>query len=576
MNENKKLVRDNTPLPDTVHESEERYRLLVENQTDLVVKVNAEGEFLFVSPSYCTLFGKTEEELLGKAFMPLVHEDDREATALAMKALHQAPYTAYIEQRAMTTKGWLWLAWNDTAIVDEQGNIKEIIGVGRDISKQKEAEEKLLHSRELLKYIIDHIDSSVAVLDTNLNHVYVSQKFLTDSNLGNTDIIGKNHYEVFPEIPEQWREVHRKALNGIISKNEQDLLHRPDGTTDWGKWEVRPWYSMDGSIGGIIVYSELITERVEAKKKLEENERMLASLIENLPGFVYRCKHDKDWTMLYLSQQFEKITGYPSADFILNNRKTFNEIIDADFQAEIFNKWKIAIAENRVFKAEYPIVISNGQRRWVWERGKGIIDKKGNVLFLEGYIEDITERVKSKEELRESENKYRHITENISDVIWTADLNFNTTYISPSVQKMLGETTETYMNRTLEERFPPHSCQKILAVFSEELENEKNPESDPKRARQFEVEQYLPDGSTIWVDLNVSFTRDENGNITGLSGITHNIDERKKTEQEIKQKVVELERFNRLMVGRELKMIELKQEVNELLEKLNQPAKYRT
>lgn len=121
---------------------EENYRLLVENQTDMIVKVNLEGQFLFVSPSYCTTFGMEEEQLLGKTFMPLVHEEDQESTAKAMEALFQPPYTAYMEQRAMTRDGWRWFAWADTAVVDAQGEVIEIIGVGRDITKQKQAEQE--------------------------------------------------------------------------------------------------------------------------------------------------------------------------------------------------------------------------------------------------------------------------------------------------------------------------------------------------------------------------------------------------------------------------------------------------
>jgi PAS domain S-box-containing protein len=101
--------------------SEEKYRLLVENQTDLVVKVDLEGRFLFVSPSYCRLFGKSEAELLGRTFMPLVHEDDRESTSRAMEALFRPPYAAEMEQRALTVNGWRRLAWADTAVLDADG-----------------------------------------------------------------------------------------------------------------------------------------------------------------------------------------------------------------------------------------------------------------------------------------------------------------------------------------------------------------------------------------------------------------------------------------------------------------------
>ncbi|MBN1196499.1 MAG: PAS domain-containing protein, partial [Candidatus Aminicenantes bacterium] len=109
-----------------LRKSEEKFRLLVENQTDMVVKVDIEDRFLFVSPSYCEMFGKKEEELLGEKFMPLVHEEDRDGTEKAMKALYSPPHTAYMEQRALTEKGWLWFAWVDTAVLDSKGNVKEI------------------------------------------------------------------------------------------------------------------------------------------------------------------------------------------------------------------------------------------------------------------------------------------------------------------------------------------------------------------------------------------------------------------------------------------------------------------
>lgn len=131
-----------------LRESEEKYRLLVNNQNDMIVKVDPEGKLLFVSPSYCKVFGKSEDELLGKKFMPLVHEDDRQATEKAMEGLKAPPYTAFIEQRAMTRNGWRWIAWSDTAITGADGKVREIIGIGRDITERKKAAEELKKAKE--------------------------------------------------------------------------------------------------------------------------------------------------------------------------------------------------------------------------------------------------------------------------------------------------------------------------------------------------------------------------------------------------------------------------------------------
>ncbi len=123
-----------------------------------------------------------------------------------------------------------------------------------DITEQVKAEEALLHSYELMKYIIEHNKSAVAVHDRDLKYLYVSQRYLDDYQVKEKDIIGKHHYEVFPDIPEKWREVHQKALNGVVSQSDEDLFERADGRIDWTRWECRPWYESDGSIGGIIIY----------------------------------------------------------------------------------------------------------------------------------------------------------------------------------------------------------------------------------------------------------------------------------------------------------------------------------
>ena len=128
---------------------EDEYRLLVENQTDLVVKVNMEGEFQYVSPSYCEMFGNTEDELLGEAFMPLVHEDDRERTAHSLERLHYPPHTSYHEQRAMTKDGWRWLAWSYRAVLDDEGELVGATAVGRDVTDIKRLEERVAHSQKM-------------------------------------------------------------------------------------------------------------------------------------------------------------------------------------------------------------------------------------------------------------------------------------------------------------------------------------------------------------------------------------------------------------------------------------------
>ncbi len=142
-------ITDRRRMEEELRQSEERYRGIVESQADLVVRVDNQGRFTFVNEAYCRTFGKTREELIGRTFMPLVHEDDLPATMKAMQALERPPHRTSLEQRAMSVDGWRWLAWEDFAIKDENGTIMEIQGVGRDITALKEAEIRLRFQADL-------------------------------------------------------------------------------------------------------------------------------------------------------------------------------------------------------------------------------------------------------------------------------------------------------------------------------------------------------------------------------------------------------------------------------------------
>ena len=163
------------------------------------------------------------------------------------------------------------------------------IKLSRTLTGYKHLEEELNHSNALMKYIIEHTRSAVAVHDKDLRYIYVSQRYIDDYKVESKDIIGKHHYDVFPDLPQKWRDVHQKALKGEIVSAEDDSYVREDGSVEWTRWECRPWYEKDDSIGGIIVYTEVITERKRAEKELlmakekaEESDRLKSAFLANM------------------------------------------------------------------------------------------------------------------------------------------------------------------------------------------------------------------------------------------------------------------------------------------------------
>lgn len=160
------------------------------------------------------------------------------------------------------------------------------------------------------------------------------------------------------------------------------------------------------------------------------------------------------------------------------------------------------------------------------------------MLDLEG---EIATRVQIEESLRASEGRYRLLAENVTDVIWTTDLKLRFTYISPSIARQRGYSAEEVMVQTIKETVTPAFHEIIMKALAEEMEIEKAGEADPLRSRTLELEARCKDGSTLWTEARMSFLRDEDGRVTGILGVTRDISERKRAEEELQQSYTRLQ-----------------------------------
>jgi two-component system sensor histidine kinase/response regulator len=293
---------DETERNRALKASEEKYRLLVEHQTDLIVKLDAQGRFEFVSPSYCTLFGKSEAELLGSSFMPMVHEDDREATFRVMEALRRPPHTAYIEQRALTANGWRWLGWMDSALLSEAGDVVSIIAVGRDIDQRKQSEEQL----RLYERVIANTRDMMSFVDRDYTYRIVNDAYGRNFNRPRDAVIGSKVAELVGE--DAFGEVVKPQLDRCLQGNEvqyQHIFRLADGP-HYMDVQYSPYREADGSLSGVVVSARDITSIHKAETLLSLQARRAEALLE-LP----RLGEGMDETgLMQLGQELaEDLTG---------------------------------------------------------------------------------------------------------------------------------------------------------------------------------------------------------------------------------------------------------------------------
>ena len=140
-------------------------------------------------------------------------------------------------------------------------------------ASQAHAEAALIESKELLGLFVEYAPAALAMLDDKMRYLHVSQRWKSDYGLVDWDLIGLSHYDVFPEITERWKEIHRRGLKGEVLNCESDLFERADGSEQWIRWEIRPWHESEGKVGGIVIFSEDITARKKAQEALLQSEK---------------------------------------------------------------------------------------------------------------------------------------------------------------------------------------------------------------------------------------------------------------------------------------------------------------
>ncbi len=230
-----------------LQDSRRQLQAIVEGTSDAVYLKDTQGRYLIFNEAAGRFVGKRPGEVLGKDDTFIFSAADAKAVMERDSGVLAAGKVVTFEDVVMTADGTQRTFLSTKGpLFDVNGHVTGLFGISRDITRRKQAEDALQASEERLRLFIEHAPAALAMFDRDMRYLAVSRRWMDDYGFGDMPIIGRSHYEVFPDMPERWREVHRQGLAGAVLRKEEDRFVRADGSALWLCWEVRPWQMADG------------------------------------------------------------------------------------------------------------------------------------------------------------------------------------------------------------------------------------------------------------------------------------------------------------------------------------------
>jgi PAS domain S-box-containing protein len=428
---------------------EELFRSTFENTSIGLAHVALDGTWMRVNQKICDILGYDSAELLATTFQAITEPADLAEDLDLVQQLVNGEINEYtLEKRYIHRQGhhiWanLTVALIRTIATDGQIGIPQyFISAIQDITDRKQLEAQLVQRESQLQLFVKYVPAGVAMFDRDMRYIIASDRWIDNYARVDRDIMGRSLYDVFPNLPQQWKEIHQRCLAGAIESCREDRFPHVDGSFDWIRWEVRPWYTDTDTdeIGGIIIFSEVITDHKLQSVALFQSERKFSAIFNQtfqLMGLV-----SLDGVLLEVNQAALNSIGSQQSEIV---GKSF---WDAPWwhTEQLQQQLKAAIAtaaSGQFVRYEVEFPNPSGGTTITDFSLKPMFDEVGGVESIVAEANDITDRKHAERELKESEERLQTGISVAGVGLARFDYTTNLVELSPEAASLYGFSADT-------------------------------------------------------------------------------------------------------------------------------------
>ena len=509
---------------DAIRKSEEKYRRLIDNLSDVVIEADSEGNFIYVSPQVKDIFGYEPEEIIGKNVIEFIHPDDNEKTNKVMTGLLSGKEIVAFEYRSIHKDGY-YLPISGSVKVIGEGKDLRLIAILRDITERKLAEEAIRESEEKFRSISATAQDAIVMVDIKGKINYWNDAAKKIFRYSDQDFQEANLHDCI--LPSANYEANKKGLNKLLindqNKSLGKTLEMKGIKKDGAEFPLELSMSavnIKGKWNAVSIIRD-ITERKQADEALRESELRYRSFVENFPGIAFRT--DMNLEPIFFHGAVEEITGYKEEQLVEGARNWDKIFHPSDLPRFKKSVEKLFSNPANFIEEEYRIIHKNGQIRWVNGIIQCIRDDSDKRISLQGTLYDITEHKYAEEALKESEQRFRTIYNNAMDGILLTDIETKKFYTgNDTICNMLGYSLEELQSLYVIDIHPNKDLPYVIEEFTKQIKGEST------LAKNIPI--IKKNGNIIFMDINSSEIVLAGNKY--LMGVYRDVTERKLAEEE--------------------------------------------